>query len=74
MKWISQLFFVFVIMSSCKSQKINDFSTSSIDQSQFNSENRIIETAEFLKTLRLLEKGKKIPNDELGKMYFKIEN
>ncbi|MBP7397226.1 MAG: hypothetical protein KA933_09715 [Flavobacterium sp.] len=30
MKWISQLFFVFVIMSSCKSQKINDFSTSSI--------------------------------------------
>nr|WP_315170587.1 hypothetical protein [uncultured Flavobacterium sp.] len=30
MKWISQLIFVFVIMSSCKSQKINDFSTSSI--------------------------------------------
>jgi hypothetical protein len=30
MKWISQLIFIFVIMSSCKSQKINDFSTSSI--------------------------------------------
>lgn len=30
MKFISQLFFVFVIVCSCKSQKINDFSTSSI--------------------------------------------
>ena len=30
MKWISQLIFIFVIMSSCKSQKINDFGTSSI--------------------------------------------
>ena len=30
MKWISQLIFIFVIISSCKSQKINDFSTSSI--------------------------------------------
>lgn len=30
MKLIRQLFFVFVIVSSCKSQKINDFSTSSI--------------------------------------------
>ncbi len=30
MKWISQMIFIFVIISSCKSQKINDFSTSSI--------------------------------------------
>lgn len=30
MKWISQLIFIFVIISSCKSQKINDFGTSSI--------------------------------------------
>lgn len=30
MKWISQLIFIFVIMSSCKSQKVTDFSTTSI--------------------------------------------
>lgn len=50
-----------------------NFRVSSVDQSQFSAENKIIETPEFLKTFRLLELSTKYPND-FGKMYFKIEN
>ena len=51
-----------------------NFSISSIDQSQFNSEEKIIERDAFAKTLRLVEIGKKYPDNDIGKMHFKIEN
>ena len=51
-----------------------DIKSSDIDQSKFNSPTKMIETQAFLTTLRLLENEKKAPENELGKMYFKIAN